>query len=308
MTQQDVIAGIDVSKDRLDVCLWPTGETMAFANDPAGCARLARRLAGRAVTAVALEASGGYEREAMAALRAAGLRLHRLNALRVRRFAQGCGIMAKTDRIDAAVIARYLAAVPQRAAIDEPAAEAVAELVTARRQLVEEMTRCTNQAAQSRQAVLQRLARRRIARIKADILALDQAIATAVEADADMARKSRLMRSVPGVGPVLTHSLLALMPELGRLSGRQAAALVGVAPFACESGRYKGQRRISGGRKPLRDTAYMAALVAARHNPVMAAFKQRLVDASFVRVSSDRRNACLRAKDNERSTEGELIV
>jgi len=279
MTQEDVLAGIDVSKDRLDVCLWPTGEGMAFANDRAGCARLARRLAGRAVTVVALEASGGYEREAMAALRAAGLRLHRLNALRVRRFAQGCGIMAKTDRIDAAVIARYLAAVPQRDAIDDPAAEALAELVTARRQLVEEMTRCTNQAAQSRQAVLQRLARRRIARIKADILALDQTIAKTVDADADMARKSRLMRSVPGVGPVLAHNLLALMPELGRLSGRQAAALVGVAPFACESGSFKGQRRISGGRKPVRDAAYMAALVAARHNPVMATFKQRLQDA-----------------------------
>lgn len=276
MTQEGVFAGIDVSKARLDICLWPTGEWLEFANDRGGCAMLARQLAGRAVTAVALEASGGYEREAMAALRAAGLRVHRLNALRVRRFAQGCGIMAKTDRIDAAVIARYLAIVPQREAIDDPAAAALAELVTARRQLVEELTRCTNQAAQSRQAVLQRLARRRVARIKADILALDQAIVNAVEADPAMARKNRLMRSVPGVGPVLAHSLLALMPELGRLSGRQAAALVGVAPFACESGNFKGQRRILGGRKPLRDTAYMAALVAARHNPVMAAFKQRL--------------------------------
>jgi transposase len=279
MTQDGVYVGIDVSKARLDVCLWPEAEWREFSNDRKGCAALVRHLAKLAVTAVGFEASGGYEREAMDALRAAGLPVHRLNALRVRRFAQGCGIMAKNDRIDAAVIARYVAIVPQREAVHDPAALALAELVTARRQLTEELTRCTNQAAHARQAVLQRLARRRAARIKADILALDKAIAAAVDANAEMARKARLMRTVPGVGPVLTHTLLALMPELGILSGRQAGSLVGVAPFTCESGTFKGQSRIGGGRKVLRDTAYMAALVAAKHNPAMAAFKQRLAKA-----------------------------
>lgn len=279
MMQDGVFAGIDVSKARLDVCLWPGGEWREFANDRKGCAALTRYLAKLAVTAVGLEASGGYEREAMDAVRAAGLPVHRLNALRVRRFAQGCGIMAKNDRIDASVIARYVAMVPQREAVHDPAAAALAELVTARRQLTEELTRCTNQAAHARQAVLQRLARRRAARIRADILALDKAIAEAVEADARMARKARLMRTVPGVGPVLTHTLLALMPELGRLSGRQAGSLAGVAPFVCESGTFKGQSHIGGGRKPLRDAAYMAALVAGKHNPIMAKFKQRLTVA-----------------------------
>ena len=279
MAQQDVFAGIDVSKARLDLCLWPGGESHVFTNDRKGCESLVRRLLKLGPVAIGLEASGGYEREALAALREAGLPAHRLNALRVRRFAQGCGIMAKNDRIDAMVIARFLACVPQREVIHDPAAAALAELVTARRQLVDELTRCTNQAEHAGQAVLRRLAARRTARLKADVLMLDRAIAAAVAADERMARRARLMRSFPGVGPVLAHTLLAFMPELGSLTGKQAGALVGVAPFDCESGTFKGQRRILGGRKPVRDAAYMAALVAGRHNPVIATFKQRLAKA-----------------------------
>lgn len=279
MTHHDVFVGIDVSKAQLDVVLWPGEESHVFANDHKGCAALARYLQKLGPAAIGLEASGGYEREGFAVLREAGLPVHRLNALRVRRFAQGCGIMAKNDRIDAGVIARFLSCVPQREAVHDPAAAVLAELVTARRQLTEDLTRCANQAEQTRHAVLGRLAARRIARLKADILMLDKAIAAAVAADERMARRNRLMRSVPGVGPVLAHTLLALMPELGRLTGRQAGALVGVAPFDCDSGAFKGQRRILGGRKPLRDAAYMAALVAGRYNPLMADFKQRLADA-----------------------------
>lgn len=276
MTQQGVFAGIDVSKARLDLCLWPAGEWLEFANNRKGCHALARHLARLGPVSVGLEASGGYEREAMAALRDAALPVHRLNALRVRRFAQGCGIMAKNDRIDASVIARFLSCVPQREDSHDPAAAALAELVSARRQLTEELTRCANQAAQVVHSALKRLAARRSARLKADILLLDKTIADMVAADERMAAKSRLLRSVPGVGPVFAHTLIALMPELGSLSRRQAGSLMGVAPFDCESGKFKGQRRILGGRKPLRDAAYMAALVAGQHNPVMTAFKQRL--------------------------------
>jgi len=279
MTSQAVFVGIDVSKARLDLCFWPSGEQLAFANDGKGIAELVRHLSRLAPAAVGLEASGGYEREVLAALRTAGLPTHRLNALRVRRFAQGCGILAKNDRIDASVIARFVACVPQREAVQDPAALRLAELVTARRQLVEDLTRCTNQAAHTDHDVLRRISKRRIARLKADILLIDQALADAVAADERMAHKSRLLRSVPGVGPVFAHTLLALMPELGTLSRRQAASLVGVAPFDCESGTFRGQRRILGGRKPLRDAAYMAALVASQHNPVMKAFRQRLAEA-----------------------------
>lgn len=276
---QAVFIGIDVSKAQLDVALWPSGEALAFANDAKGIRALVRHLARLGPDAIGLEASGGYERDVLTALCAAALPAHRLNALRVRRFAQGCGIMAKNDRIDAAVIARFVACVPQREAVHDPAAAQLAELVTARRQLVEELTRCTNQTARTLHTVLKRMAVRRIARLKADILLLDKAMAEAVAADERMANRSRLLRSVPGVGPVLAHTLLALMPELGNLTRRQAAALVGLAPFDCESGTYRGQRRIIGGRKPLRDATYMAALVAGQHNTVMKAFKQRLANA-----------------------------
>jgi transposase len=273
-----VFVGIDVSKARLDVCFWPSVEWCEFANDAKGIRALVRHLARLGPDAIGLEASGGYEREALAALCGAGLPAHRLNALRVRRFAQGCGIMAKNDRIDAAVIARFVSCVPQREAVHDPAAAKLGELVTARRQLVEELTRCTNQASRTVHGVLKRLAARRIARIKADILLIDQAMAEAVAADERLAHRNRLLRSVPGVGPVFAHTLLALMPELGNLTRRQAASLIGVAPFDCESGTFRGQRRIIGGRKPLRDAGYMAALVAGQHNPVMKAFKQRLTE------------------------------
>lgn len=279
MTQDGVFVGIDVSKAQLDVCIWPEGGVRTFANDAAGCAALRRWLAKLEPQAVGLEASGGYERAALYGLREAGLPVRRLNALRVRRFAQSCGIMAKNDAIDALVIARFLAVMPQRAEHHDPAAIALAELVTARRQLCEDLTRCTNQAEHAGQAVLKRLAARRITRLKLEIALLDKTIAAKVAADPAMTRKNTLLRSVPGVGPVLAHTLLALMPELGSLTRHQAGALMGVAPFDCDSGTYKGQRRIVGGRKPLRDTAYMAALVAGQHNPVMAAFKQRLAAA-----------------------------
>jgi transposase len=185
-------------------------------------------------------------------------------------------VLAKTDRIDALMIARFAATLPGRLAERNKAAEALAELVTARRQLCEEMTRAGNQAQHTGQPLLKRLAKRRAGRLSDDIQALDAAIAKAVASDPELARKDALIRSVPCVGPVLSHTLLGLMPELGSLSNRAAAALLGVAPFDRDSGLMRGQKHIAGGRQPVRDVAYMAALVGARCNPVLAAFKQRL--------------------------------
>ena len=274
-----VFAGIDVSKAQLDVGFWPAGERLSFTNDRVGRAALVRRLTRLKPEAIGLEASGGYECEAFAALLDAGLAAHRLNPLRVRQFALACGTMAKNDRLDAEAIARFVGCVPHRAARPDRAAQALAELVTARRQLCNDLTRCTNHAEHATQPLVRRCHQRHATRLKADILLLDKTIAQTVARDQAMARRNALLRSVPGVGPVFAHTLLALMPELGNLSNRQAAALIGVAPFDCESGTCKGRRRISGGRKPIRDVAYMAAIVAGQHNPVMAAFKQRLVQA-----------------------------
>lgn len=158
--------------------------------------------------------------------------------MRVRQFARAAGILAKNDKIDAAMIAHFCAALPQREVVHDPARAMLGELVTVRRQLCEERTRCANQA-----------------------------------------ERNAIMRSVPGVGPTTAATLLAFMPELGAMSARQAASLVGVAPFDCESGAFRGKRRIAGGRKPPRDALYMAALVASRRNTALALTYQNLRNA-----------------------------
>ena len=274
MAQSEVFVGVDVSKAWLDVAVWPGGQAWRVANDRAGRGDLVRRLKRlTGLQAVGFEASGGYEQSLLKALLDGDLPARRINPTRIRKFAQACGVLAKTDAIDALMIARFAATLPGRLAEQNKAAEALAELVTARRQLCEEMTRAGNQAEHADQPLLKRLARRRAQRLSDDIAALDAAIAKAVAKDPDLARKDALIRSVPCVGPVLSHTLLALMPELGKLSNRAAASLLGVAPFDRDSGLMRGQKHISGGRRPVRDVAYMAALVGARCNPVLAAFK-----------------------------------
>jgi len=279
MTQEAAFVGIDVSKARLDVAVLPSGEAFEVANEEAGWRELIRRLRPLEAAAVGLEASGGYERGVLRALIEAGLAARLVNPLRVRQFARACGTMAKNDRLDALAIARFVQLVPQRKAVRNRATDALAELVTARRQVTDEITRLKNQAAHATQALLKRLAKTRAAHLERDRTVLDKAIAAAIAADPDLAAKHRLLRSVPGVGPVYAAALLAFMPELGNLTSKQAAALLGVAPFDCDSGGYKGQRRICGGRRNLRDIAYMAALVAGKHNPVFKAAKDRLLAA-----------------------------
>jgi transposase len=279
MPRLNVFVGIDVAKDHLDVAVSPSGEVFRVGNDREGRAELVKRLAALGPQMVGLEASGGYELAILKSLLKAKLPACRLNPFRVRQFAQALGILAKNDRIDAGVIARFVATLPTRQAVQDDAAAKIAEMVTARRQFCEEMTRASAQAEHAQANVIKRLARRRVQRLTADIQQIDLALAKAVREDPEMARKAELLRSVPGVGPVTCYTLLGLLPELGKLTNRQIAALVGVAPFDCDSGRFQGQRHIRGGRKPVRDVAYMAALAAGKHNPVLAAFRQRLLDA-----------------------------
>jgi len=279
MTQEKRFVGIDVSKERLDVAIWPTGEAFQVGNDRDGWRDLVRRLERLEVGLIGLEASGGYERGALRTLIEAGLPARLVNPWRVRQFAKACGILAKNDRLDAIGIARFVATVPPRPTVRSRALDDLAELVTARRQLCDELTRAANQAEHASQAIVTRLAKRRIRQLKTEILLLDKTIAHAIATDEELSRKSALMRSVPGVGPILTQSALALMPELGSLTNRQAASLLGVAPFDFESGTFKGQRRIFGGRRELRDVAFMAAMIACRCNPVFKAFSQRLREA-----------------------------
>lgn len=276
MAQEDVFVGIDVSKARLDVAVLPSGDTFEVANDEDGRRELIRRLRPLGAAAIGLEASGGYERAVLRALVEAGLAGRLVNPLRVRQFARACGTIAKNDRLDALAIARFVQLIPQRKAMRSRAVDDLAELVTARRQVTEEITRLKSQAGHATQALLKRLAKARAGHLERDRAVLDKAIAAAIAADPDLAARNRLLRSVPGVGPVYAAALLAFMPELGNLTSKQAAALLGVAPFDCDSGGHKGPRRICGGRRTLRDIAYMAALVAGTHNPVFKAAKDRL--------------------------------
>ncbi|WAC59130.1 IS110 family transposase [Brevundimonas sp. SL130] len=275
MTQDRVFVGIDVSKARLDVAL-TTGEAWSVSNDRAGWRALVDQLQTIRPEAVGLEPSGGYERGLVEALTQAGLAVRRVEAGRVRAFAGVLGLKAKTDLIDAQLIARFVQTLPGRTVEPNARAQALAELVDARRALCEEQVRVRNQAEQVRDPMLRRMAARRLNRMKADVVLLEKRLAATVAADPDLAERDRLMRSVPGVGPVLSWTLMAHLPELGRLSHKQIAALVGVAPYDRQSGSLKGRSMIRGGRAVVRNVAYMAALIGARHNPVLAAMKQRL--------------------------------
>lgn len=269
-------AGIDCSKDRLDVHIHPLGVSFSLANDETGRAALERRLSEEGVAAVGIEASGGFERDVAHTLLARGHRVELLNPLRVRQFAKATGILAKNDRLDAGVIARFVAAVPGRAMVRRENLEPLAELVTARAQLNDQLTAQANQARTRRDAALRRLDARRAKALKADIAVLDKRIAAIVEADPALRAKKALLVSMKGVGPVLAHALIALLPELGALSRKQIAALVGVAPFDDQSGKRQGQRYIQGGRRDIRRPLYMAAIAAGKHNPALNPVHQRL--------------------------------
>jgi transposase len=271
--------GIDVSKDRLDVMVLPQGKSFTVGNDKAGWSALIERLAGLRLAAVGLEPSGGYERGVIRALLAAGLSVRRINPNRLRQFARARGALAKNDRLDARLIAEYVAIMPTRVVHRDAAAERIAEVVTMRRQLCDEHVAVENQAAHLEDAMLRRLAKRRLARLKADLLLLDKRLAEMVAAEPDLACRYERLTSMPGVGPVLAFSLIAWLPELGHMSRKQIAALVGLAPYDHDSGKLKGSRSIYGGRRPVRNVLYMAALSAGRYNPALKAFRDRLAAA-----------------------------
>lgn len=276
MTRNRLHVGIDVSKSWLDVA-FPGGADGRYGNDAAGHRALAAQLArldGEVV--VGLEATGGYEYEVATSLVAAGFEVHRFNPRRVRRFAEAYGSLAKNDRIDARMIAACLAAVPSRPVRLDPLAARLDELVDARRRLCEERVRAEDAAAMLRDAFLRRVAAGHMRRLSADILLIDKRIAEVVATDAGLVERNRLLRSIPGVGPVLAATVLARLPEIGSLDRRNLASLVGVAPYDHDSGAHKGRRSIRGGRADVRRVLYMAALTAGRFNPALAATRDQL--------------------------------
>ena len=270
-------AGIDVSKDRLDVMVLPEEQRSSVSNDPTSWAELVEQLRALSIAAIGIEASGGYERGIMRALLSAGMPVRHVNPFKLRQFAKASGVLAKNDPLDARMIASFVAIMPTRPAQSRPpAVERLLEVLAVRRQLSAEKVAAENASRLLENAMLQRLSRRRIARLAADIEMLDERLVEIVAADAALAHRYRMLTSMPGVGPVLACTLIALLPELGRMSRKQVAALVGVAPYAFESGKLKGKRCVWGGRAPVRHVLFMAAMSASNWNPVLKRFHDRL--------------------------------
>lgn len=269
--------GIDVSKDRLDVHVRPGGDAFAVARDGEGLAALVERLKALAPHLVAVEATGGFEMTTAAAIAGADLPLVVVNPAQVRHYAQALGRRSKTDKGDAEVIARFVEATrPEPRPLPDEATQALGELITRRRQIIAMMV-AERQRATRLPKRLRRSCERVVRMLEKELAALDQDIDTTVRGSPAWRAKEDLLASVPSIGDITARSLIAELPELGKLDRRQIAALVGVAPFTRQSGQWRGKSFIGGGRPAVRATLFMATMSAVRHNPTIRAFRQRLL-------------------------------
>jgi len=272
-----VFVGIDVHKGKLDMRVHEREECWQFANNPEGIADLVGALRALGPTLVAVEASGGYERAVVVEGRIAGLAMAVANPTRVRRFAQGVGTLAKTDSLDAGVIAHFACvARPPIKTLQDEHQEHLSDLVGRRRQLIDTITAERNRL-HTCSPTLHFSIQAHIEWLKAEVKRLNQEIDHLIESSESWSHRATLLSSVPGVGRVTVATLLADLPELGTVNRQQIAALAGLAPFNRDSGPKRGKRRIFGGRGTVRRTLYMAALVATRFNPIIRSFYQRLI-------------------------------
>lgn len=274
-----IIVGIDVSKDRLDVCVRPSGEAFVVSRDATGVDALIARLSALSPRIVVAEATGGYETVVAASLSAAGLPIAVVNPAQIRAFARAVGKRAKTDPIDAAVIAHFAEATKVEARpLPDPDTQRLADLVARRRQIIQ-MIVAEKQREKRASKRMQKSIARLLKALQAELSEIDQDIDEAVRGSPAWREKEELLSSVPGIGPIIARTLIAELPELGALDRRQIAALAGLAPWTRQSGQWRGRSFIGGGRAAVRTTLFMGALVAKRHNPSLRAFHQRLIAA-----------------------------
>ena len=277
MTDATTCAGIDVAKDRLDVVLRPSGEYLEATNDKRGIGSVLRRLRREDVALVVLEATGGMERPAAAALAAAGVPVAVVNPRQVRDFAKATGRLAKTDRIDAVVLAHFAEAVrPESRPLADEHARELAAVLLRRRQILAMATAEANRARTAPKAVKRRI-ETHLRWLRKELERVNGELERAVKQSLVWKERAELLMSVPGVGPTLSATLLAELPELEHLDRRRLAALVGVAPLNRDSGTLRGIRTVWGGRSGVRTTLYMATLSATRYNPAIREFYGRLV-------------------------------
>lgn len=281
-----VYVGLDVSKAHLDVAVHPSEEAFRVSHDEAGIAALVTRVRALTPTLIVLEATGGYETAVVSAVSLAGLAVVVVNPRQVRDFARAVGRLAKTDRIDAHVLALFAARVqPTVRPLPDATQQALSALIARRRQLLEMLTAERNRLPLARGAVRHDL-RQHIRWLERRVQDTDGQLTQCLQESPVWRTREDLLRSVPGIGPITARTLIADLPELGHLSRRQIAALVGCAPFNCDSGQRRGRRTTWGGRAHIRAPLYLAALSATRCNPAIRVFYQRLrTDGKPVKVA-----------------------
>jgi transposase len=277
MAEEKVYVGIDVSKACLDVAVEPQERLWRMENSPVAIARLVKQLVELYPTMIVVEATGGYEAKLVEALCAAGLPVARVNPGRVRRFAQGMNWLAKTDKIDARLLARFgEKANPRLTQLPNEQEKRLAALVKRRKQVLDMLVAEHNRLENADPDILQYILGSQTM-LQDQLDELDRAIQSHIDQTPDLKKKQDLLTTVPGVGNVTASTLTAQLPELGACDRKQIAALVGIAPFPHDSGRKRGKRFIKGGRPSVRSVLYMAALSASRFNPVICAFYNRLI-------------------------------
>ncbi len=275
--------GVDVSKATLDVHVRPTGEQWSAANDEAGIQKLVKRVRAAQPEQIVIEATGGYELAVAGALGAAALPVVVVNPRQVRDFAKATGQLAKTDRLDAAILARFAEQVrPEPRPLTTEAQQELHALIARRRQVIEMLTAEKYRYAQALGPGAPRVRKRVQAHIKfltRELDIADEELGTLVRESPVWRARDDLLQSAPGVGPILSQTMLAALPELGTLDRKAIAALVGVAPLNRDSGKFRGRRTVHGGRAPVRAVLFMGTLAAVRHNPPIRVFYQRLLAA-----------------------------
>jgi transposase len=275
-----VSVGIDVSKNTLDIAVHETNETWSSNNDSSGCIALASKLKLRQATSIVLEATGGFETLVTATLSASDLPVIVVNPRQVRDFAKATGQLAKTDRIDGRVLAHFAAAIdPQRRPVKSAESQHLEALLARRRQIVEMLVAEKNRLANNRDRAVVKDLNAHIVWLERRLKSSDDELQRVLKTSPAWRQRDDLLRSVPGVGPVLSLTLLAQLPELGQLNRREIAKLVGVAPFNWDSGQWRGSRHIWGGRAAVRSPLFMATLCAIRINPTIKYFYRRLIAA-----------------------------
>jgi transposase len=275
-----MVIGIDVSKDRLDVAVRPTGESLIFKRTGVGIEDLIAWLGALSPKMVAIEATGGFEAVVAAGLAGAGLPVVVVNPAQVRAFAQALGKRAKTDPIDAAVIAHFAEATkPKLRQMPDEVTRLLADLVARRRQIVEMIAAEAQRTRRMSDKRLTKSVARLRKALEKELSELDILIDGQIRGSAVWIEKEDLLASVPGVGKTIARTLIAELPELGSLDRRQIAALVGLAPWTRQSGQWRGKSFIGGGRKSVRSSLFVGAMVAARYNPQLKSFRDKLVAA-----------------------------